>query len=47
MCMPAYNEAKTIGKIIEEVQKYTDEIIVYDDGSVDRTTEVVKALGIR
>jgi glycosyltransferase involved in cell wall biosynthesis len=43
--MPAYNESKTIRKVIEEAQKYADEVIVYDDGSVDHTNDVVKAAG--
>jgi len=43
--MPAYNEEKTIGNVIEQAQKYADEVIVYDDGSVDHTNEVVKASG--
>jgi glycosyltransferase involved in cell wall biosynthesis len=43
--MPAYNEAKTIGKVIEQAQRFADEIVVCDDGSVDHTNEVVKASG--
>ena len=43
--IPAYNSEKTIGETIASVQQqsFTDyEIIVIDDGSKDRTLEVVK-----
>jgi glycosyltransferase involved in cell wall biosynthesis len=43
--IPAYNEAKTIGAIIQKAKNYADEVIVYDDGSVDNTSEVAKAAG--
>lgn len=45
VCIPAYNEAKNIGEIINQTKKYASEIIVYDDGSVDNTHEVAKAAG--
>lgn len=38
--IPAYNEEKTIGSVLGEVQKYVDKIIVVDDGSMDKTAEV-------
>jgi glycosyltransferase involved in cell wall biosynthesis len=44
-CIPAYNEAKTIGRIIEKAKKYVNEVIVYDDGSIDNTDEIAKAAG--
>ena len=45
--IPAYNEEKYIGKCIETLlnQSYRDfEIIIIDDGSKDRTVEIVKKL---
>ena len=40
--IPAINEEKKIGGVIEEVRKFVDEIVVVDDGSVDNTAEVIK-----
>jgi glycosyltransferase involved in cell wall biosynthesis len=38
--LPAFNEESTISKIAQEAGKYTDEVIVVDDGSTDRTVEM-------
>ena len=43
--IPAYNEEKTIGKVIEEVKALSSKIIVVDDGSADKTAEIAKAEG--
>jgi glycosyltransferase involved in cell wall biosynthesis len=45
VCIPAYNEAKSILDIIQTAKNYATEVIVYDDGSVDNTNEVAKAAG--
>ncbi len=48
IAIPAFNEAKNIGYILDSLarQKYTkvklDQIIVYTDGSTDKTPEIVK-----
>ena len=47
VCIPAYNEEKNIAKLIVDVQKFADEIIVIDDGSTDFTPKIVKALGVK
>lgn len=44
-CIPAYNEAKTIADIIRSAKRYVNEVIVYDDGSMDNTDEIAKAAG--
>lgn len=43
--IPAYNEEKTIAKVILLAQKYVDLVIVCDDGSEDLTAEIAKKLG--
>ena len=47
--IPAYNEEKNIGKVLEGIKKTVRgyEIIVIDDGSTDRTADIVKNLGYR
>ena len=47
LIIPAYNEKKSIAKIIEEVKKkvkYQKQIIVIDDFSNDGTTDIIKNL---
>lgn len=43
--VPAYNEEKTIGQVINNLKNKVDEIIVIDDGSTDRTREIAENLG--
>ena len=40
--LPALNEEKTIGNVLESVRNYVDEIIVIDDGSKDNTSKISK-----
>jgi glycosyltransferase involved in cell wall biosynthesis len=40
--IPAYNEEKTIRKVIKETKKFVDEVIVVDDGSTDKTKEIIR-----
>jgi len=44
-CIPAYNEEKTIARVIVEAQRYVDKVIVCDDGSKDLTGEIAERLG--
>ena len=44
-CIPAYNEEKTIAKVILKARRYVDKVIVCDDGSTDMTAEIAEALG--
>tara|TARA_B100000029_G_scaffold509957_2_gene600317 strand:+ start:109 stop:984 length:876 start_codon:yes stop_codon:yes gene_type:complete len=43
--IPAFNEEKNIAKIIIQLKKVADSIIVCDDGSSDMTAEISKNLG--
>lgn len=45
VCVPAFNEAKTISDIVHRSKKYADEVIVYDDGSTDDTQQVAVSAG--
>lgn len=41
--IPAYNEEKRIGKVIKDVERYVDCVVVVDDGSADQTASRVKS----
>ena len=43
--IPAFNEEKTISNVVFTAQKFADTIIVCDDGSMDKTTEVARCSG--
>ena len=43
--IPAFNEEKNIAKIITNLKKITDSIIVCDDGSSDMTSKIATELG--
>lgn len=38
----AYNEEKYVGKVVNDVSKYVDMVVVVDDGSKDKTANVIK-----
>jgi glycosyltransferase involved in cell wall biosynthesis len=40
--VPAYNEEKLIGRVIETMPDYVDKIVVVDDKSTDKTAELVR-----
>jgi hypothetical protein len=45
--VPAFNEEEAVGCVIDEIRAYDAglEVVVVDDGSTDRTTEVARARG--
>jgi len=43
--IPAFNEEKTIAKVVLLAQKHVDKVVVCDDGSTDMTGEIAKSLG--
>ncbi|MEA1924687.1 MAG: glycosyltransferase family 2 protein [Candidatus Altiarchaeota archaeon] len=42
--IPAYNEEKLVGRVIETMPLFVDWIIVVDDASTDRTSRVAKSI---
>jgi len=38
----AYNEEKKVASVVDDVSKYVDLVVVIDDGSKDKTVEVIK-----
>ena len=42
--LPVYNEARHVQGVVEEVRKYSPEILLVDDGSTDGTAEVLDSL---
>ena len=43
--IPAFNEEHSIAKMVLEAQKYSDIVIVCDDGSTDMTAQIAERLG--
>jgi len=43
--VPAYNEEKTIAKIVIRASRQADKVLVVDDGSSDATAEIAEKLG--
>ena len=44
-CIPAYNEEKTIAKVVLLAKRQVDRVIVCDDGSIDMTAEIAEIVG--
>jgi len=44
-CIPAYDEEKTIAKVVLRTRRHVDSVVVCDDGSRDLTGEIAEALG--
>ena len=44
--IPAYNEEKTIRTVIEGLRGKVDEIVAVDDGSTDRTIDILRKLDV-
>jgi glycosyltransferase involved in cell wall biosynthesis len=43
--VPAYNEEKTIAKVVVRAVKHVDKVVVVDDGSLDDTATIAERLG--
>ncbi|AIF70066.1 bifunctional phosphatase/dolichol-phosphate glucosyltransferase [Palaeococcus pacificus DY20341] len=46
--IPAYNEEKTIGRVLDDLKAYfkAEHLVVVNDGSNDRTPEIAKSKGV-
>ena len=42
VAIPVYNEEAHLPRVLDAVRRYTDHILVIDDGSTDRTAELLK-----
>jgi glycosyltransferase involved in cell wall biosynthesis len=45
VCIPAFDEEKTIGNIVKKSLQHADKVIVCDDGSQDNTAKIAKENG--
>lgn len=43
--VPAFNEERTIAKVVLQAQRHADKVVVCDDGSTDLTGEIAERLG--
>ena len=41
VALPVYNEAAHVAGVLDEVQRYADDVLVMDDGSTDGTREIL------
>jgi dolichol-phosphate mannosyltransferase len=41
--LPVYNEVRYVDAVLDEVSRYSPEVLVVDDGSTDGTTELLQA----
>lgn len=44
-CIPAFNEEKTIARVVLQAQRHVDRVVLCDDGSTDLTSEIARRLG--
>lgn len=46
VAIPVYNEQKYVAKVLEEVRRHTDNLLVIDDGSTDDTPNLLARLPV-
>ena len=46
IAIPVYNEQKYVTKVLEEVNQYSDDVLVIDDGSTDATPTLLATLPV-
>ena len=42
VALPVFNEASSVDQVLDEVVRYSDEVLVVDDGSSDGTAELLR-----
>ena len=45
VALPVYNEARHVDRVLDEVRRYSRDILVVDDGSADGTSEILARRG--
>lgn len=45
--IPALNEAASIGRVLDDIPAWVDDIVVADNGSIDATADIARAHGAR
>ena len=45
LCVPAFNEENVIGDVVKKSLEFVDYVVVYDDGSSDKTSEIAENAG--
>ena len=43
--IPAYNEEKNIGRVLDGMRHFRENTIIINDGSVDHTSQIIKEKG--
>jgi glycosyltransferase involved in cell wall biosynthesis len=47
VAIPAFNEARSVGRVVDEALSLGHDVLVVDDGSLDATAEVARAHGAK
>jgi glycosyltransferase involved in cell wall biosynthesis len=42
VALPVFNEARHVDRVLDEVRRYSDDVLVVDDGSSDGTAEILR-----
>lgn len=44
--VPTYNNAGTLGSVLEQIREYSDDLLVVNDGSTDNTMSVIETMNV-